>query len=174
MDYEVKKEVWKVFQVILFLVVSIIFVLPYLVQLSTYLHEKAHQKMLNKYDVQNSYQLNLFSTIPNFFNPKAEALGVTRFSLTEYNALDKNKRTDINVAGIISDLRLLFLIGLYLAFMNVYLYYKVKIRGDLNFVWVLAINWLLFMWLLAVIQITIANITYPTGDVYSLVRMLKV
>ena len=52
-----KKEINKILQVILFLVISIIFVLPYLVQISTYFHEKAHQKYLTKYGVENFYQL---------------------------------------------------------------------------------------------------------------------
>lgn len=174
MKEETKKEVWKVCKVVFFLFISIVFILPYLVQVSTYLHEKAHMRNLNKYDVKNGYEANLLSTIPSFFNPKNEALGVTRFNFAEYLKLDKYQRTDVHVAGIVSDLRLLFLVGIYLAAVNIYIFYKIKIKKEHNFIWVLAINWVLFMWLLALIQITIANITYSSGDVYQLVRFLKI
>ena len=60
-----KKEVWKVFSVASFLFVTIFFILPYLVQISTYFHEKGHQKMLTKYGVENSYQLNLKAINPS-------------------------------------------------------------------------------------------------------------
>ena len=88
--------------------------------------------------------------------------------------MNKIQRTEINIAGIVSDLRFLFLIGVYLSFINVYLFYKIKIKGDYNLTWVLAVDWILFMWLLALIQITIANITYSSGDVYNLVNFLSV
>ncbi len=58
--------------------------LPYLIQISTYFHEKGHQNTLDKYDIKNSYRINLLETIPNFFNPKVVKLGVTRFDLGEY------------------------------------------------------------------------------------------
>ena len=148
MDKEVKKEVWKVFEIFLFLFVTIAFVLPYLVQMSTYFHERGHQKALDKYRIENYYELNLLETIPRFFNPKAEALGITKFDLNEYKRLDKYQRIEINIAGIVSDLRFLFLIGIYLSFANVYLFYKIKFKKESNFVWILAINWILFMWLI--------------------------
>ena len=37
-----------------------------------------------------------------------------------------------------------------------------------------AINWILFMWLLALVQISVSNITYSIGDVYMLVKNLNV
>lgn len=174
MDEELKKEVWKVLNVALFLFVTIFFVLPYLVQASTYFHERGHQKVLDKYGIKNYYSFNLLMTIPNFFNPKAEAFGITKFDLNQYKKLDKYQKTEINIAGIISDLRFLFLIGIYLSFANVYLFYKVKFKRETDFTWILAINWILFMWLIALIQITIANITYSSGDVYQLIRFLRV
>lgn len=174
MDPETKKEVWKVVNVALVLSVSIFFVLPYLVQVSTYFHERAHCKALTMYNVENSYQLNLLETIPNFFNPKNEKLGVTKFSVTQYEQLDKYQRTAVNLAGIISDLKLLFLLGIYLSFTNVYLFYKIKFDKPVNLGWILTINWILFMWLVSLIQITIANATYSAGDVYQLVNFLRV
>ena len=174
MDEVLKREIWKVFNVAAFLFITIFFVLPYLIQISTFFHERGHQKALEKYGVKSYYELNLLETIPNFFNPKVDKLGVTRFSLSEYKKLDKFHRTEVNIAGIVSDLRFLFLIGVYLSLVNVYVYYKVKIKKNYNLAWVLAINWILFMWLLALIQITVSNITYPSGDVYQLVRFLKV
>jgi len=174
MEEEIKKEMWKVFNVAAFLFITIFFLLPYLIQVSTYFHERGHQKALEKYGVKSLYELNLLETIPNFFNPKVDKLGVTRFSLTEYKKLDKFHRTEVNIAGIVSDLRFLFLIGVYLSLVNVYVYYKVKFRKNYNLVWVLAVNWILFMWLLALIQITVSNITYPSGDIHQLVRFLKV
>jgi len=174
MDEKVKKEVWKVFSVASFLFVTIFFILPYLVQVSTYFHEKGHQNVLTEYGVENSYHLNLIETIPNFFNPQVNKLGVTRFDLDAYNRLNKFQKADINVAGIVSDLRFLFLIAIYLAMANVYSYYKVRVKQDYNLTWVLAINWILFMWLLALVQITVSNITYSIGDVYSLVRNISV
>jgi hypothetical protein len=174
MDSELKKEVWKVFSVASFLFISIFFILPYLIQASTYFHERAHQKALTQNSIENSYSLNLLETIPNFYNPRVDKLGVTKFDLDAYNALDKYKRADINIAGIVSDLRFLFLIGIYLSFVNVYMFYKIRFKQDYNLIWVLAVNWVLFMWLLALVQITVANITYPSGDVYQLVRFLKI
>ena len=174
MKKEVKQEIWKIFMVASFLFITIFFVLPYLVQVSTYFHEKGHQNVLSKYGVENTYQLNLLDTIPNFFNPNVQKLGVTRFDLNAYKALDKYQRTEVNIAGIVSDLRFLFLIAIYLTFVNIYLFYKVRIKKDINFIWVLGVNWILFMWLLALIQITVSNITYSSGDIFQLVRFLKV
>ena len=173
MDEDIKKEIWKVFSVASFLFVTIFFILPYLVQISTYYHEKGHQGTLKRYGVESNYSMNLLETIPNFYNPQVNKLGVTRFSLEEYKRLDKYQRTDVNVAGIVSDLRFLFLISIYLAMANVYAFYKVRIKKDFNLTWVLAVNWILFMWLLALTQITVSNLTFNVGDVYSLVRFLN-
>ncbi|MEK6935952.1 MAG: hypothetical protein AABW67_04125 [Nanoarchaeota archaeon] len=170
----VMHEVWKVFMVASFLFITIFFILPYLVQASTFFHERGHQKMLDVYGIDNSYSFNLLETIPNFFNPQVQKLGVTRFDLEAYKKLDKNARTEINIAGIVSDLRFLFLIGIYLSFINVYLFYKIKFKKDYNFTWILAVNWILFMWLVALIQITVSNITFSSGDIFSLVRFLRV
>lgn len=172
MEEEVKKEIWKIFSVASFLFITIFFILPYLVQISTFFHERAHQKVLDKYNIENSYRVNLLETIHNFYNPNVQKLGVTRFDLDAYNKLDKYKKTDINIAGIVSDLRFLFLIGIYLSFVNIYLFYKIRFKKEYNVKWVLAIDWVLFMWLLALIQITVANITYSSGDVYQLVRFI--
>lgn len=174
MNEVIKKEAWKIFSIASFLFITIFFILPYLVQISTYFHEKGHQAMLGKYGIESSYQLNLLETIPNFYNPQVSKLGVTRFDLDKYKKLDKFQKADINVAGIVSDLRFLFLIAIYLAMANVYSYYKVKIKQNYNLTRVLAVNWILFMWLLALVQITVSNITFSYGDVYSLVNVLNV
>ena len=174
MDDEIAKDVWKVFSVASFLFITIFFVLPYLIQISTFFHEKGHQNVLARYGVESSYSVNLLETIPSFFNPKVNKLGVTRFSLNEYKELDKNQRTNVNIAGIISDLRFLFLIGIYLSLVNVYLFYKIKFKKEYDLTWVLAVNWILFMWILALIQITVSNITFVSGDVHQLVRFLKI
>ena len=169
-----KKEAVKIFHVMVFLFITIFFVLPYLVQTSTYFHEKGHQKTLDKYGVRNSYHVNFLETIHNFYNPKVKKLGVTRFDIDRYNELGKFQRTEINIAGIISDLRFLFLISIYLVFVNVYMFYKVRVKKDYDLVWILATNWILFMWLLALVQITISNITFPAGDVHNLINGLRV
>lgn len=172
MDKHLKKEVWKVFSVASFLFITIFFILPYLVQVSTYFHEKAHVAALNKYGVENLYKVNLLETIPNFFNPRVEKLGVTMFNLAQYRRLEPVQRLEINIAGIISDLRFLFLIGIYLTFVNIYTFYKVKIKENYNLTWILAVNWILFMWLLALIQITLANISSGGGDIYQLLSLM--
>ena len=148
MDEQIKKELWRIFNVAAFLFVTIFFILPYLVQVSTYFHEKGHQNALDKYDVHNSYRLNLLDTIPNFYNHKVAKLGVSKFDLTAYGELDRFQKTQINIAGIVSDLRFLFLIGIYLSLVNVYLFYKVRFKKDYNMTWILGTNWVLFMWLL--------------------------
>ena len=165
-------EVWKVFTVAAFLFITIFFILPYLVQTSTYFHEKGHVDALEKNGIKAYYSMNLLDTIPNFFNPKVAKLGVTKFDLSAYKSLDKYARTEVNIAGIVSDLRFLFLIGIYLTFVNIYLFYKIRIRKQYNLIWILAINWVLFMWLVALIQITVSNVTFRSGDVYQLVRFL--
>lgn len=167
-----KKEAWKVFYVASFLFITIFFILPYLVQISTYFHEKGHQKALDKYGVANSYKINLLETIHNFYNPNVKKLGVTKFDMEAYSKLDKYQIAEINIAGIVSDLRFLFLISIYLVFANIYVFYKIRIRKEYDLIWVLAINWILFMWLLALIQITVSNITYFSGDVFQLVKFL--
>ena len=169
-----KKEAWKIVKVALFLVITIFLVLPYLIQISTFFHERGHQGVLDKYGIKNSYHLDLLRTIPNFFNPREGKLGVTKFDLAAYKELDKYKRTEVNIAGIVSDLRFLFLIGFYLALVNIYLFYQVRFKKQYNLKWVLAVNWILFMWLLALVQITVANITYASGDVHQLVRFLRI
>ena len=88
--------------------------------------------------------------------------------------LDKFQRTQVNIAGIVSDLRFLFLIGIYLSFVNMYTFYKIRLKGDYDLTWILAVNWILFMWLLALIQITVSNITFSSGDIYQLARFLHV
>jgi hypothetical protein len=172
MDRDIKQGIWKVFYVASFLFITIFFILPYLVQISTFFHEKSHQKTLAKYGIESSYDLNLLETIPNFFNPKITKLGVTKFDFERYNKLDRFKKTDVNIAGIVSDLRIIFLIGTYLALVNVYIFFKVKIRKNYNLTFCLAINWILFMWLLALIQITVSNITFQVGDIYQLIKYL--
>ena len=174
MEKEIKKEVWRVFGVASFLFITVFFILPYLVQISTYFHERGHMTTLSKYGIENSYSINLLETIPNFYNPNVKKLGVTRFNLNKYKALDKNQRTEINIAGIVSDLRFLFLIGIYLSMANVYIFYKVRFKQNYDLTWILAINWILFMWFLALVQITVSNITYHSGDIYQLVRFLHV
>jgi len=174
MDEEIKKEVWKIFSVASFLFITIFFVLPYLIQISTYFHEKGHQKALAKHGIESIYRVNLLDTIPNFFNPKVTQLGVTSFSQSAYEKLGKFDRTEVNIAGIVSDLRFLFLIAIYLSLVNIYLFYKVRFKREYNLVWVLAVNWVLFMWLLALVQITVSNITFSKGDIHMLVRFLRV
>jgi len=174
MDEQVKKEVWRIFSVASFLFITIFFILPYLIQTSTYFHERAHQKALAKHGIESSYEINLLETIPNFFNPQVDKLGITRFNFEDYKALDRYKRLEVNLAGIVSDLRFLFLIGVYLALVNVYLFYKVQFKKEYNLKWLLAIDWVLFMWLLALIQITVSNVTYNSGDLFQLVRFLRV
>lgn len=173
MDRTFKKEVWKIFNIAAFLFITIFFILPYLIQTSTYFHEKSHQKALAKYNIESRYDINLLETIPNFFNPRSDKLGITRFDIDEYKALNKYQRADVNIAGVVSDLRFLFLIGIYLSFVNVYLFYKIRVKREYNLTWVLAINWILFMWLVALIQITVSNITFRSGDIYQLVRYLR-
>lgn len=172
MDKNLKKELIKVFNVGSFLFITIFFVLPYLVQISTYYHEKAHVKVLDKYYVDNSYKINLLETIPNFYDPHVNKLGVTNFDLNSYLELNYLQKTEINLAGILSDLRFLFLISVFLAITNIYMFYKVRFLKQYDLSNVLAINWILFMWLLALIQITVANIAYDSGDVYQLVKVL--
>ena len=101
-----------------------------MVQVSTYFHERGHVKALEKYGVRAYYKINLLETIPNFFNPHVDKLGITRFDLQAYKDLDKFQRTEINIAGIVSDLRFLFLVGIYLSFVNVYIFYKIKALGS--------------------------------------------
>jgi len=170
MKEKVKKEFLKIFYVASFLFITIFFILPYLIQLSTFFHEKSHQKILTKYGVSNTYNINLIETIPNFFNPTMDKLGITKFDFDTYNRLDKSSKADIHIAGVISDLTFLFLISTYLAIVNIYCYYMIKFKKTYNFTWILAINWILFMWLLALVQITVANLSYPSGDFYSLIR----
>jgi len=166
------KEAYKIFYVAAFLFITIFFILPYLVQVSTYFHEKGHQSTLDKYGVENSYRVNLLSTIHNFYNPNVQKLGVTKFDIDSYSKLNKFKKAEINLAGITSDLKFLFLISIYLVFVNIYMFYKIKIRKEYDFTWILAVNWILFMWLLALIQITVSNLTFSSGDFMSLVRVL--
>jgi hypothetical protein len=168
-----KIELRKIFYIAAFLFITMFFVLPYLVQISTYFHEKGHQSELDQYGVRNSYNINLLDTIHNFYNPNVKKLGVTRFDLKAYMALDKFQKAKINLAGIISDLRFLFLIGIYLAFINIYTFYKVRFKEDYDLTWILAVNWLLFMWLLALVQITVANVSDSYGDFFQLVKVLS-
>ncbi|MEK6914640.1 MAG: hypothetical protein AABW83_03230 [Nanoarchaeota archaeon] len=172
MNKKFKKEVMKIFYIASFLFITIFFILPYLVQISTYFHEKSHQKILDKYNVENSYHLDLLSTIHNFYNPNVVKLGATRFDINAYNKLDKYKKAEINIAGVISDLKFLFLISIYLTFVNIYMFYKIRIKKDYDLLWILAVNWILFMWLIALVQITISNLTFSSGDFMSLVKIL--
>jgi hypothetical protein len=146
--------------------------LPYLVQISTYFHEKGHQSVLDRYDVDNSYKINLLTTIHNFYNPNVKKLGVTKFDTEAYGKLGKFQKAEVHIAGVLSDLRFLFLISIYLVFVNIYMFYKIRVRKEYDLVWVLAVNWVLFMWLLALVQITTSNLTFRSGDFMSLVKVL--
>lgn len=174
MDDYLKKEIWKVFCVASFLFISIFFVLPYLIQINTYFHEKSHQEALLKYGIKSEYDFNFISVIPNFFDSSKNILGSVIFNINDYEKLDKYQRADINLAGVVSDLRFLFLIGIFLAITNIYVFYKTRIKEDYNITYVLAVNWILFMWLLALVQITVANITYSSGDFMMLIRYLRI
>jgi len=59
-----------------------------------------------------------------------------------------------------------------LVFVNIYMFYKIRVRKEYDLVWVLAVNWVLFMWLLALVQITTSNLTFRSGDFMSLVKVL--
>ena len=146
--------------------------MPYLVQISTYFHEKGHQSVWDRYNVDNSYRINLLTTIHNFYNPNVKKLGVTKFDTDVYNKLGKFPKAEIHIAGVLSDLRFLFLISIYLVFVNIYMFYKIRVRKEYDLVWVLAVNWVLFMWLLALVQITTSNLTFRSGDFMSLVKVL--
>lgn len=172
MNQELKKGLWRIFHVASFLFITIFFILPYLVQISTYFHEKAHREALSELGISSGYEVDLLATIPNFFNPQVTKLGVTRFDLDEYLKLGSYDKARVNLAGILSDLRFLFLIGIYLALVNVYTFYKVKIKKNYDLTWVLATNWILFMWLLALVQITVSNISYNSGDFFQLVKYI--
>lgn len=172
MDKEVRRQVFKVFYTASFLFITIVFILPYLVQITTYFHERAHITVLTKYGIRSYYSVNLLETIPTFFNPNIGRLGVTKFDFDAYQKLGRSQKAEINTAGIISDLKFLFLIGVYLTFVNIFIFYKTRIKREINFAWVLAVNWILFMWLLALIQISIANISYSSGDIFQLVKFI--
>lgn len=174
MDDDLKKVVWNIFSVGAFLFVTIFFILPYLVQISTYFHERGHLKALERYGIEGTYEMNLLETIPNFFYPSRTKLGATTFDMDKYLELSKVQRTELHIAGIVSDLRFLFLIAIYLSLMNIYLFYKSRVKHEINFMWVLAIDWILFMWLIALVQITVANITHFSGDIYQLVRFMHI
>ncbi len=167
------RESWRVIKVGLFLLVTILIVLPYLVEISTFFHEEAHVEILAKYGIKNYHGTNILMTIPNFFNPRVQKLGVTKFDYEQYKKLGPYQKTEVHIAGIISDLKFLFLIGIYLSFTNIYLFYKIRIKKDYDLTWVLAINWILFMWLLVLIQITVANISNSGGDFYQLIKVLS-
>jgi len=124
--------------------------------------------------VDNSYRLNLLETVHNFYNPNVKKLGVTRFHIDSYNKLNKLQRAEINIAGIVSDLKFLFLIGVFLTMVNIYMFYKIRYRKEYDLTWFLAINWILFMWLLVLIQISVSNITFNSGDIMQLIRGLRV
>ena len=81
---------------------------------------------------------------------------------------------EVNISGIISDLKFLFLIGIYLSMINVYMFYKIKFKKEYDLTWILITNWILFIWLLALIQITISNITFVSGVINYLVKSLSV
>ena len=57
---------------------------------------------------------------------------------------------------------------------NVYMFYKIKFKKEYDLTWILITNWILFIWLLALIQITISNITFVSGDINYLVKSLSV
>jgi len=44
----------------------------FIIQVSTYFHENSHQKVLNKYGIENSYNINFLNTIHDFYNPKVK------------------------------------------------------------------------------------------------------
>jgi len=97
---------------------------------------------------------------------------VTKFDIDAYGNLNKFQKAEVNIAGVISDLRFLFLISIYLVFVNIYMFYKIRFKKDYYLIWILAVNWILFMWLLALVQITVSNLTFNSGDFMSLVRVL--
>ena len=168
-----KEEYRNLFYLISFLFITIFFILPYLVQISTYFHEKAHQDVFNKYGIENSYQFNFLNTIHNFYNPNEKFLGTIEFNLNQYNLLNESQKIEIHLAGILSDLRFLFLIGVFLSLSNLYIFYKIKFKKEYDLTWNIAINWILFMWLIALIQITLSNIVSSDGDIIQLIGYLR-
>jgi hypothetical protein len=169
-----KEDIKKLLEISIFLLVSVVFILPYLIQISTFFHEKAHVNTLEKYGIKSDYNVDWLRVIPNFYNPNVEKLGVTSFDVADYKKLNKYQRTEVNLAGIISDLKFLFLIGVYLSMTFVYIYYKVRYKRDYDLSFLLAVEWVLFMWLLALTQITVANLTGAGGDISHLIKYLRV
>jgi hypothetical protein len=173
MKKEVKERIFRVLFVALFLTVSIVVVLPYLVQISVYFHERAHLDALTNYHVDASCKASYVSTIYNFYFGDTGELGSVSFDQDQYNKLGKYQKTEIHLAGMVSDVQFLIFIVIFICLTNLFAFYRIKNNKKINLGWILAINWFLFIWFLALVKMIILNLTDFSGDFFQLIQNLR-
>lgn len=165
----------KILYAVIFFSLTIIFILPYLIQISIYFHEKAHHDTLSNLGIKSSLEVDWTRTILNFYSKigKAESLGVTKFNFNDIKALNPIQIKEFYTAGIISDLKFLLLLSIYLIFINLFVLFKKPGERKNNYITlILMIDWIIFMWILVLVSLTLSNISYSNGDLSALTRLL--
>jgi len=173
MKKEAKKNLIKILKVAAFLALSIIIVLPYLIQFSVYFHEKAHLDVFERYSVNAVYKADFKTTIYNFYFGDVGNLGHVDYDETQYNRLGKYQKAEINLAGLISDIEFLIIIVILICLVNISAFWRIANNKKVNLSLILALNWLLFIWFLALIKIIILNLVDFSGDLFQLIKYLK-
>ena len=175
---ENRKRIKRVIYVAAFLFLSIFYILPYLTYTSIYFHEKAHKDVLESYGIKAEHKPDWIWVIPNFysrvFGIEKSELAITTFNLNEVKKLNPVQIKEIYTAGIISDLRFMLLLSVYLIFINLFLLFKKpKAQFDKYVLLILVIDWIIFMWILVLVSSTISNLSYTEGDIGKLVSLLS-
>ncbi|MBS3103023.1 hypothetical protein J4458_06300 [Candidatus Woesearchaeota archaeon] len=170
-----KNKSWNpYFAFLLFLVITMVVLLPYLSLLGTIFHERAHINAAAKYGIKMTYEPDILLHIPHFFQSlKPWASGKSAFA-TDYDkekflSLDVGEKREIVLAGIGSDIVfmmmttfiLFILIGLILFIQNK--------RGVIN---ISLLSMILLIGLVHQIWSTFLNLTYAQGDLTFLIQSI--
>ncbi len=149
--------------VIILIVLSSLILIPLLSAFSTYNHEMAHVKALNKYGITASYQLNLNQYIKTFykFQLKPYSAGTTYVKSEDLNKLTLEQKREVLMAGIKSDLIIIYLIA-FLIILNTSLFFIFRSKKLIFHLFF--INITLCLWLTILAWSTISNLSINGGD----------
>src|SRR3989344_393250 len=161
-----KNKSWNpYFAFLLFLVITMVVLLPYLSLLGTIFHERAHINAAAKYGIKMTYEPDILLHIPHFFQSlKPWASGKSAFA-TDYDkekflSLDVGEKRDI-VFMMMTTFILFILIGLILFIQNK--------RGVIN---ISLLSMILLIGLVHQIWSTFLNLTYAQGDLTFLIQSI--
>ncbi len=169
---------------VIIILLILIIVPPYATLLLTDLHEKAHLKKYAEYGICGSSDNNFYTAIPDFFNrllKKRIVLGEAGFcdepAKQRYLSLSKQEKSEVNLAGIKSDLNIGQIVSLLLLLsitliVPVIILIKNSYRKSLFLIYCCVAFVILSFILLQIISSTLLNLTSPQSDLQVLLSLI--